>query len=402
MTTYTNTEQDDLVIGDLPHVKWVLSDTDSSGAALVITDSVLLKRSVSPQDDLTISDEMRIALASLNVDTLHIVDAAKLSNQVFKMHDRLFIRDNSGLKLRRQVRVLDDLTIGDEVVMGTGVRVVDTLTIGDELHEAQTHTNRAVDAMTIGDLNKVGYRFRTVDALTIGDELQQARIGYERVQDDLTVGDELSLAYTTVLLLVDGLAISDEARARMSNIVHRIADSLCIEDFAVGGGPGVAWASHAELMAMSRYTNYPFTSMDTVNGYRMATGPLGVYLLAGDDDAGANIDSVVQHDLADSTVGGDGKMVTDPNFKRPRYAYGSYKSEGALRLRLGYVDIDGTEQTASYDMPAQDAEQFITGRIDLGRGIRSRYMRPALLNVDGAPFSVNDLKLVVDSVKRKI
>jgi hypothetical protein len=399
MTTYTNTVQDDLTVGDLPHVRWILSNTDNLGVALVISDDVSLAVATTPEDSLTIGDEVITPWVNNPVDALTIGDAVSISSQVDRVRDALKIRDSSIQIV--PVYVVDALTAGDLTRIAIAHHVVDSLTIADESVTTQTFANRVADALTVTDALRVAYRFKVTDALTIGDELELKRGTVALLVDNLVMAEEAAVLNPTTCRVADTITIGEDLSVVLSAI-NKVEDSLVIEDAALGGGPGSAWRAHAELMAMSRYTNFPFTSMATVGGYLLATSPSGLCRLDGTTDGGVNIDATVQHDLSDEVMNDDGKMATDPNFKRPRYAYAAYKSGGVLRLRLGYVDASGNELSADFDMPARAANQYLNGRIDLGRGIRSRYLRPTLLNVDGAPFGMNELKLVVDSVKRKI
>jgi hypothetical protein len=389
--------EDDLTIGEDIHVRWVLAPEDAP--AMVISDNVLIAHAVKVSDSLTIGDATDVSSAALVRDSLAIADALHTSPQTARVADRLVITDES-IQLF-PIKVADTLTIGDATSFAVAAGVMDVLHISDEA-KAPPAAVKVSDSMSIADVASVSSLVKLSDGLTIGDAVSLRKVATLLIQDSLTETDQLSSSNATIDLVLDHLMIADEAKIAAVIAAVKVQDNLVIEDFVKGAGPGGAWTAHAELMAMSRYTNYPFNSLAVVNGYLMAAGPAGIYDLRGDTDAGVHIDTALRHDISDDAIDSDGQMQNDPHFKRPRYLYVSYQSDGVLRLNLGYVDVNGTEQTASFDLPTQTANQFITGRIKLGRSIRSRYLRPTLVNLSGAAWGMNEMKLIADSIRRKV
>jgi hypothetical protein len=60
------------------------------------------------------------------------------------------------------------------------------------------------------------------------------------------------------------------------------------------------------------------------------------------------------------------------------------------------------EAEHSYNLPARTADAFVNSRTELGRGIRSVYLKPTVTNVDGGHSAVNAGRLAVDELERSI
>lgn len=393
--------QDTLTIGDalkfgvgqnVPADPFTITDAASqavlvhSSDALTISDAVIEMWTMQIADHLTIGDHIADHLVAVDL----VSDALRIGDQT-------------------QVALIDLLSdamsIGEQTACALAQTVSDHLTIGDGVAASLVATQLIHDALHISDRIQSGFSSLVSDALTISDAIYQKQTLVSLVSDGLTIGDSISSRASIFDVLVDALVIND-AIAQQLTAISLASDHLVISDALYGGGNG-AWTAHAEPFAMSRYTNFAFNSFASFNGRLLAAGPDGIYEVTGDKDAGANVNARIDHDLSDDVPDQRGEMQSDPNFKRPRYLYASYHSTGAIGLDLGYVDENDTsdgwiERSASYTMPAINASQFRSGRVPLGRGIRSQYLRPSIFNVSGANFSMNEGHLIVDSVKRKV
>lgn len=357
-------------------------------------------------DALTIGDAAEEMWTAAFADALTIGDAVQDHLVAYTLaNDRLFIGDDTQIALTDKVS--DALTIGDATSVGIAMIASDALTIGDEAQTRAVVKALMLDALRIADSAQISFSSDVEDSLTIGDAVDVRQSPVTLALDALTIGDAIQSHASVVSYAVDGLTIADDVATSLAAL-QLVADSLTISDAVFGGGQGGAWTAHVEPFAMSRYTGYGFTGMALVNGRLLAVNDSGVYELAGADDAGAHIAARIEHDLSDDAPDSrSGEMRNDDHLKRPRYLYASYHSTGQIAVDLGYIDENDTkngwvERTASYTLPAMNSTQFRTGRVPLGRGIRSRYLRPVLKNVSGASFSMNEASLVVDSVKRKV
>lgn len=173
-------------------------------------------------------------------------------------------------------------------------------------------------------------------------------------------------------------------------------------DATQGQGKPVAWVAHLETFAMTRYSNFGFSSLAAVDGVLLGTGvDGGVYRVDAAKDAGVNIDASIAFDWSDRVPGGRQGMVPDPHFKLPRQLSASGTCDGQMAFDLGYTAA-GAEASASYELPLRSQSGFVSNRVLLGRGIRSRYLQPTIRNVDGADFTLPEAHIDVELSKRMI
>jgi hypothetical protein len=87
--------------------------------------------------------------------------------------------------------------------------------------------------------------------------------------------------------------------------------------------------------------------------------------------------------------------------KRASYYYAGYESDGTLAVTVGCIPA-GAEQSFTYTLPARHASDPTPGRAKLGRGMRSRYWRFTVENVEGSDFTIVDQRLIFESTSRRV
>lgn len=145
------------------------------------------------------------------------------------------------------------------------------------------------------------------------------------------------------------------------------------------GGP--AWTAATETLGMSRHL-YPVAlrGLAPLGDALLAIGPDGGYLLNGDDD-GAGAPPIT------ATMTGPLVDTGDSALKHPVALYIAYTSTKPVNVAVGETST-GIERTFNYTSPAfsQSAPRPI--RVPTGKGLRSRYLRFAISNTEGAPMTV--------------
>ncbi len=315
--------------------------------------------------------------------------------------------------------VSDRLELDDHLITGVSDSVVETAVLNDATQ--QGHLDLAVERAVLNDTTKqhwhgVSYALETAvlndtipgfrvtnlahEVAVLNDSVVDGRFMFDLAVEGAVLNDHLSGPFFDRAF--EAFEINDAAVQTMTGFNNAV-DQLVIYDYVTGGGPvnGVAWRTNLDTMPMSRYTNQSWNSMCAFGDKVLMASDLGLFERTGDTDDGVEIAARVEHDLLDRLVGRDGKPAVSPQIKRPRYAYLSYVSTSGLTFSLGHV-TNTTEETATYDFPASKADQLTNGRVPLGRGIRSRFLRPAFENVAGGDFNTNDGTLIVDEILRRI
>ncbi|MGE0383407.1 MAG: hypothetical protein AB7Q97_01670 [Gammaproteobacteria bacterium] len=140
--------------------------------------------------------------------------------------------------------------------------------------------------------------------------------------------------------------------------------------------------------AVTEYELFDFNSFAEHGGRLYGANGSGIYLLEGDDDAGADI---AAHFTTARTDHGD------PRAKRVTDAYIAGESDAAIKLT---VTIDGD----SYDflLRADQYDTFDVIKTNLGKGAKGRFWQYTVANTLGAGMSVHDLGVELAVLPRKV
>lgn len=305
---------------------------------------------------------------------------------------------NDSVLISSYNNIVEVAVLNDTVSLGVSQVVSEAAVLNDANTFHATKTNLVVESAVLNDSIGVHSYELLVESAVLNDAVSQHNSPVSLAVETAVLND--AIASSIFDYHVESAVLNDTTTQHLVGY-DLVVDPFYVMDAATGGGAGVAWRTNLDNLPMSKYTNQPWQSMAAVGGAVLMADSDGLYLRGGDTDAGLAISASIEHDLLDRIVGKDGKPVMSPNIKRPRHAYLNYVSTGVLRFTLGYVA--GTAETSSdYTFPQSSATQFVNGRVDLGRGIRSRYLRPTIANVAGDNFTLGDGTMIVDNVERRI
>ena len=152
-------------------------------------------------------------------------------------------------------------------------------------------------------------------------------------------------------------------------------------------GNFTAWAINTRTSAVTEYQDFVFDSFAQVGRKVVAGDATGLYELDGETDAGSTV-------VADILSGF--MQVGGSRFTAFKAAYlGLSSKSGQFILKL----ITGDDQTYVYAVTAQNMR---TTRVNLGKGLKSRYFRFELINADGKDFSMNAIEFIPLVMQRRI
>ncbi len=135
----------------------------------------------------------------------------------------------------------------------------------------------------------------------------------------------------------------------------------------------------ADSLALSQYTNIPFTSFFQMDGKTYGCAPDGLYLIGGDDDAGETIRPVIEGPKTDA--GSDA-------YKRLRGAFVAGRGVEGLTFSTRQGEGDWREALAV------GGGRFAVGRDSAGRDMQWR------IEGDGADFEISSVTLDVLNLGR--
>lgn len=154
-----------------------------------------------------------------------------------------------------------------------------------------------------------------------------------------------------------------------------------------------AWVINTESAAMSRYAGLPVGSMAVLGSRILALGDGGLYEFMGSTDDGTPIVTSVK--TGRSMLGVD-------SLKRLGDIVISYVCAGVMTVRVGAYGgaISGT---FDYDMPPRSADAPRSNRLQVGKGLVSRYFQFEFVGKNGAQFDVDSATAdVIPSSTRRI
>jgi hypothetical protein len=177
--------------------------------------------------------------------------------------------------------------------------------------------------------------------------------------DDLTFDDAEVLQYIFSPAIAEGVSIT--------------------AGYVSPNGNFTAWAVNTRTSAITEYQNFVFDSFAQSGLKFLAGNATGLYELDGDTDAGDPIIADILSGFMD--VGGS-------KFTAYKAAYLGVRSKGGqFVLKL----ITGDGNTYIYSVTAKDMRST---RVNMGKGLRSRYFRFELINADGADFDLHSIEFL--------
>lgn len=145
--------------------------------------------------------------------------------------------------------------------------------------------------------------------------------------------------------------------------------------------------------ALSEYEAFNFNSFAQFNGVQLAANTSGLHALGGDTDGASTIQARVRSGQNDLRKAGTGAA---DRLKRPLDAYVSYQSLADARFSILVEDTQ-----YDYHLPST-SPVMKTQKVDLGRGLKTRYVQWQMENLDGQALEVDTVTLNVDVLKRRV
>jgi hypothetical protein len=305
---------------------------------------------------------------------------------------------NDDFSVNSYNNVVEVAVLNDANSLGVSQVVKESAILNDANTFYAVKSNLVVETAVLNDFIGVHWESKAVEVAVLNDAVSQLNAPTSLAVETAVLNDH---AASTMFDYLAETAVLNDATTQHFVGYDNAVDLGYLSDAVSGGGAGIAWRTNLDTLPMSRYSNQPWQSMASVNGVVLMADVDGLYVRSGNTDAGVAIGATIEHDLLDKIVGKDGKPVESRKVKRPRFAYLDYTSSGPLMFSLGHV-TGSSEQTQGYTFPAARATQFSNNRVALGRGIRSRYLRPTIANVAGDDFTLGDGTMIVDELDRSI
>lgn len=236
------------------------------------------------------------------------------------------------------------------------------------------------------------YSDSVTDSVETQDSLGELVVVLEVLSDSVQVVDAVIHYAGALDSVLDVVAAVDLATSAPSIINSAVSDPVYAIDAIYSADPAsMAWILNAETGAPWFYTNYQFNDVVFHSGILLGGAQDGLYVLEGEDDSGVEIDSELI----------TGMLDFDSNQKkRIPYIYFGYTGQ-ELEVDVETCDEDEPNDIYTYGMDNRNAAAPRNNRIQLGKGLSSRYWRFTIRNLAGVAYQVyNTVADVVISKRR--
>lgn len=237
------------------------------------------------------------------------------------------------------------------------------------------------------------------ESATLTDTLTLAKILYALLDESYAAVDTYSALESMVfsfdsIILGGGNSTVMSGAAVGAGLITPEGDSYTVAQSNTDGEYPIAleeanrvWVVNLETGASAQYDDYGFNSFFDRDGKYYGVADDGIYLLEGNDDAGSDIDALMEL----------GRSNLETSFRKTiPNVYAGLSSEGKM-----YLMVDADEQKYYYEARGSSTA-FKNQRFDIGRGLTGNYYTLTLLNQNGDDFGLETITFSPVISSRKI
>jgi len=357
---------------------------------LIISDAAAFGRRLGVADAASVRDAAALFATVAIGDALRVSDGVAVTSQAWgEVGDRLRAGDRALLTLHEWVA--ETLTVGDSALGRRAFVQADALHVGDATRAVRHADAEIRDRLTIADA------LLGVTAIAIGDVLHALDASTLHrtllLSDHAEAGDGVDLAANPGMVAGDRLRIRDAVMGVL-HAVELVVETALLEDAALLPTVGAAWTANTDTWAASRYSGFFLNSLAVVDGQLAGAGPMGLYLVDGESDAGSPIDASV---LTDERTGGP-----EASLRHGGYVYAMSRNAGAMGSRV-IASEKGQRQVYTYAFEDRRNDAIGPMRVKYGRGIKALTWQFEIFNKEGADFRLaGGLAWLTDPGSRRV
>lgn len=398
MTTYTVTQTDGVVLtpSRTPNFGWSIGD---SFTIHPVRGTIMSWHVVNVQN-LKLTHTQRQVMSYLITTLLELadtnefdwtaggvlIDLIKLTGQPLPSLSYGFTQSDlltviGALSAGRPVHLAENLTFGSTASTVMGILLTQHIKLRDA-----TLSNAAY-GLALAELiyfNSALFNFATLQ-LTDGLNLHGA-IPTFNYTASVALTQNLAITSTLARQMVFQVTSAEELELTDVEIVNMIyqgdplQDNLLITALYISpDGNFTTWAINTRTNAITEYQNWAFNSFATFGRKYIGANSSGIFELNGERDETTNIVATLQNGYMQ--MGGT-------RLAGLKGAYIAARGEGQWLMKL--TAGDGREYTYQFQLQPN----LMTTRIQVGKGLRSRFFSCTLQNIDGQDFDLESLEFV--------
>lgn len=356
--------------------------------AVWLRDPYILTQPIAVSAHLSFSDAFGLGgtVAAAIAEALQANDGASsglIWAQIVSDHAAV----SAALQLSLGASCKEKVTVAQTSSLALAIAVAQTLFLPDTVLSTLNFNLSVLEAV------KTSTAFGNFLGALVGESVEMSALLTPLWRFGPVAGDQITLADAAGGSLLIRVDLEDGAEFDDANALRYIFDGTVSEGLSITAGyvsptgNFTTWAINTRTTAVTEYQGFVFDSLLTVGRRCLGADINGLYELDGDDDAGTPIVAGILSGFMQ--VGGS-------HLKALKAAYlglASYSGQFVLKV------ITGDGLTYTYTVTAQNMRST---RVNLGKGLRSRYFRFELLNVDGADFRLDNIEFIPLVMQRRI
>lgn len=348
----------------------------SQAGVTAVEDSVILSQSQAAKKIARIlaTEKLRIKQSVVTAGLFHYML-------------RTAMRLNSGTGTQLSVVLSSLVRFSPSVSAHVLVRIVESLEVAARLGLGSMLTQSLTETLKVHPTISAGWLKRVSDHMRLSPAAVDQMLAYVQELENLTldtaVGQTLliNVIENETVALDEGLSIEALYRNALQEIVNL---GLVVRQ---PNGTTTTWAVNSRTGAVTEYKDYAYQSIVRLpNGVYLGAGMDGnLYELTGDVD----IDQPIVADMVGGIVDFGGSKFTGL-----KAVYLGANASGKFFLKL----TTDNDVTRTYEVTVVPRK---TARIDIGKGLRSRYIQWELIST-GQNFDIDSIEFVPLISQRRI
>ena len=270
--------------------------------------------------------------------------------------------------------------------------ITEALRAHDTLASQQTISATVVLSLLLRDEIALAYQSDHSEALEATDDTTARLRYYIQIVEALAAAERVDLSLLLNVWVNESIDTADELSGLMI-ISHSITEAVFTQGLiTLGDSVYTVHVTNAEGAFATSTHDLPFTSYATFQGRVYGAGDGGVYELTGDTDQGQPIDAAIRWGLSDYGT---------PLKKRMDVGYLVFSATGVMRLHV-IVTEGGEKREYWYEAQPLTADAPREQRVKIGKGLKSLMYQFELVNVDGADFYADSLRVYPIILSRRV
>lgn len=361
---------------------------------LSASDSTFSKITAVSNDSASSLDVVSYSLCALLIERAMAADAVT-SSGTFGLSSTSTARAMDAAGIAYLMLSVDLVTAQDSVAEAHRriVAVADILRATDIASNKLQAVYQIASALAAADVAAFVTRENIDDAAIVGELVAHSLRTYTKIVEAALAADEASVRSRFLILADDGATIVDSGSST-ATLLQAVEDgALVLASLVIEDTRYLAWVVNAKTRAAWPYSHFGFTSFAKFGDHYYGAKHDGIFLLEGDSDAGVPIKAMLHTGPFD---------FGSPNIKRLPMIYVAATRSGELIFKVLITTEKDTQEAHWYRVDGGATTRLRQDRVKPDKGLETMEFEFELVNVAGADFDIDSLKLLPMITSRRI